>query len=102
MVCDGWHPRECRSRIAYDDSSADCLDNRELKRVLQSAHQALGRKVDLVGMDACLMTMLEVAYQIRDHAQILVGSEEVEPGDGWPHDRILRDLTPRPGMRAAE
>ena len=70
--------------------------------MLQSAHEALGRKVDLVGMDACLMTMLEVAYQIRDHAQVLVGSEEVEPGDGWPHDRILRDLTARPGMRAAE
>jgi hypothetical protein len=91
-----------RRGIAYDDSSADCLDNRELKRVLQDAHQALGRKVDLVGMDACLMTMLEVAYQMRDHAQVLVGSEEVEPGVGWPHDRILRDLTARPAMSAAE
>ncbi len=59
--------------IAYDDSSADCLDNRELKRVLATAHKALGRKVDLVGMDACLMTMLEVAYQLRDHAEVLVG-----------------------------
>jgi cysteine peptidase C11 family protein len=42
--------------IAYDDSAADCLDNRELERVLATAHRALGRKVDLVGMDACLMT----------------------------------------------
>ena len=66
----------------YDDRSGDCLDNRELKRVLGTAHQLLGRKVDLVGMDACLMTMIEVAYQIRDHAKILVGSEEVEPGTG--------------------
>ena len=88
--------------VTYDDSSADCLDNRELKRVLQDAHQSLGRKVDLVGMDACLMTMLEVAYQIRDHAQILVGSEETEPGNGWPHDLILRDLTARSAMSAAE
>ena len=91
-----------RRGVAYDDSSADCLDNRELKRVLQDAHQAFGRKVDLVGMDACLMTMLEVVYQIRDHAQVLVGSEEVEPGAGWPHDLILRDLTARPAMPSAE
>jgi hypothetical protein len=87
-----------RRGIAYDDRSGDCLDNRELKRVLGAAHQLLGRKVDLVGMDACLMTMLEVAYQIRDHAEILVGSEEVEPGDGWPYDAVLRELTAHPDM----
>jgi hypothetical protein len=88
--------------IAYDDSSADCLDNQELKRVLARAHRALGRKVDVVGMDACLMTMIEVAYQLRDHAQVLVGSEEVEPGPGWPHAAILGDLTKHPTMTAAE
>ena len=47
--------------IAYDDSAADCLDNQELKRVLATAHRVLKRKVDVVGMDACLMTMIEVA-----------------------------------------
>ena len=84
--------------IAYDDGAADCLDNRELKRVLATAHRVLGRKVDVVGMDACLMTMIEVAYQLRDHARVLVGSEEVEPGPGWPHAAILGDLTKRPAM----
>ena len=88
--------------IAYDDGAADCLDNQELKRVLATAHRALGRKVDLVGMDACLMTMIEVAYQLRDHAQVLVGSEDVEPGPGWPHATILADLTKHPAMTGAE
>ena len=88
--------------IAYDDSAADCLDNQELKRVLATAHRALGRKVDLVGMDACLMTMIEVAYQLRDHAQVLVGSEEVEPGPGWPHSTILADLTKSSTMTGPE
>ena len=41
-----------------------------------AAHRLLGRKVDVVGVDACLMTTIEVAYQLRNHAQILVGSEE--------------------------
>src|SRR5215467_1007312 len=88
--------------IAYDDGAADCLDNRERKRVLASAQRSLGRKVDVVGMDACLMTMLEVAYQLRDHAQLLVGSEEVEPGPGWPHAAILGDLTKSPTMTGPE
>ena len=70
--------------------------------MLATAHRVLGRKVDVVGMDACLMTMIEVAYQLRDHAQVLVGSEETEPGPGWPHAAILGDLTARPAMTAGE
>jgi hypothetical protein len=88
--------------IAYDDGAGDCLDNQELKRVLAAAHQRLGRKVDLVGMDACLMTMIEVAYQLHEHAEVLVGSEETEPGPGWPHAAILGDLTKNPTMTPAE
>lgn len=88
--------------IAYDDGSNDCLDNRELKQVVAHAHRVLGRPVDIVGMDACLMTMLEVAYQVREHARILVGSEELEPGAGRPHATILGDLVARPAMTPAE
>ncbi len=88
--------------IAYDDGAGDCLDNQELTRVLATAHRLRGRKVDVVGMDACLMTMIEVAYQLREHAHVLVGSEELEPGPGWPHAAILGDLTARPAMTAGE
>ena len=47
--------------IAYDDSASDCRDNLELTRVLAPADTVLQRPLDLVGMDACLMTRLEVA-----------------------------------------
>ena len=88
--------------LAYDDRSGDCLDTRELERVLATGHRLLGRKIDLVGMDACLMAMLEIAWQIRDHARVLVASEEIEPGTGWPYAAILRDLIARPSMSPAE
>jgi hypothetical protein len=88
--------------IAYDDGSSDCLDNRELQGVLAHARRVLRRPVDVVGMDACLMTMLEVAYQLRAHARVLVGSEELEPNDGWPWAAILADLVARPAMTARE
>jgi hypothetical protein len=91
-----------RRGILYDDGAGDCLDNRELTKALAAAHRVLARPVDIVGMDACLMTMLEVAYQLRDHARILVGSEEVEPGAGWPYVTVLGDLIARPTMAAAE
>ena len=88
--------------IAFDDDAQDFLDNIELKNVLAKITKRLGRKLDILGMDACLMSMIEVSYQIRDAALFTVGSQEEEPGDGWPYDRILRNLTANPGMSAKE
>lgn len=84
--------------IAFDDQAQDFLDNIELKKVLTSASKKLNRKIDIVGMDACLMSMAEVAFQMRDVADYSVGSEETEPGDGWPYDRILTALAATPTM----
>jgi hypothetical protein len=44
------------------------------------------------------MAMTEVAYQIKDYADIMVTSEENEPGDGWPYDTILAQLVSNPHM----
>src|SRR5512143_548059 len=69
--------------IAFDDDAQDFLDNIELKKVLARIAKRLTRKLDVLGMDACLMSMAEVAYQLRDSAGVAVGSQEEEPGDGW-------------------
>jgi len=94
-------PQEHRS-ICYDDTSGgDALDNRELRVVLAGICVLLGRKIDLLGMDACLMNMVEVAYQLRDSVNVIVGSEIEEPFDGWPYTEILTRLTVRPRQDAA-
>jgi len=84
--------------IAFDDQAKDFLDNIELKRVLAEIRRMLGRKIDILGFDACLMSMVEVAYQIRDAVALTCGSEEEEAGDGWPYDTILKALAARPSM----
>lgn len=84
--------------IAFDDTSKDFLDNIETKKVLSAVTKDLGRKIDILGMDACLMSMAEVAYQVRDSVDLTVGSEEVEPSDGWPYDTILKELVSKPEM----
>jgi hypothetical protein len=77
------------------------LDNRELRVVLAGICALLGRKIDLLGMDACLMNMVEVAYQLRDSVNVIVGSEIEEPFDGWPYTEILTRLTAKPRQDAA-
>jgi hypothetical protein len=88
--------------IAFDDNAKDFLDSVEMKHVLSGAKKLFGQKIDILGMDACLMNMAEVAYQVRDSCAITVGSEEVEPGDGWPYHKILGALAAKPKMAPSE
>jgi len=88
--------------IAFDDDARDFLDNIELKNIFSTVTSKLGRKIDIIGMDACLMNMVEVQYQLKDTALFCVGSEEVEPGDGWPYDKILSALAAKPAMTPEE
>ena len=47
-------------------------------------------RLALLGLDACFMNMAEVCYDIRDHADYVVGAQGFEPAFGWPYDRIIR------------
>ena len=84
--------------ICSDDVTGHSLDTIEVARILDVARKEIGRPLDLFGMDACLMSTLEVAYEVRANAGTVVGSEELEPGAGWCYDAILGDLTAAPDM----
>ncbi len=84
--------------VCWDDTNnGDCMYTQELRTALE----AVADNMDVVGFDACLMAMIEVAYEIKDEGSVMVGSEELEPGDGWPYDTILSDLVAAPTMTAA-
>jgi hypothetical protein len=93
-------PNEARA-IAIDCGSHDYLDNQELRSAIASG-MGKGRKLDVLGMDACLMNMLEVAYELKDVANFQVGSEQTEPGQGWPYSPILKQLAAKPAMAPAD
>ncbi|MDQ1300485.1 MAG: hypothetical protein QG637_403, partial [Chloroflexota bacterium] len=85
--------------ISNDDTAGDQLFNREIQdHLLQTLE---GRKLDLIGFDACLMGMVETGYAMRDIARVMVGSEELEPGDGWNYADWLRRLVEFPNMDTA-
>jgi hypothetical protein len=91
-------PDEGTRQICNDDGTGHSLDTIELGNVLAAAVKQVGQPLDLLGMDACLMSNFEVSYQVRDEAGVVVGSEDLEPGAGWPYERILADLTANPDM----
>ena len=88
--------------IAWDDnpSPTSSMSIPSLGEALSEIKGYLGKKIDIIGMDACLMNMIEVAYQIKDYADYMVGSESLEPSNGWPYDKILKDLEDNTTMDA--
>lgn len=71
----------------------------ELDQALEVAREQAGiDKFDLIGMDACLMSQLEVYAALQPHARVAVASEEVEPSLGWAYAGFLEALTSNPGM----
>lgn len=73
-----------------DETNQDVLYDSEIESGLKAALG--GKKLDVIGFDACLMSMLEVGYALRDVGDVLVGSEEVEPGPGWKYHDWLRAI----------
>jgi hypothetical protein len=96
----GWKDAngEILKGISYDDSSNNHITTAQLTIALAEIEKNLGKKLDVLGFDACLMQMIEVAYAVKDHAGYLVASEETEPGEGWCYDDIgkawKKGLTP--------
>lgn len=80
--------RSIRRDIGYDDFGSS-LDMPEIENVFRRAGINPGKKISILGFDACLMNMLEIAHHFRDQVKYLVGSQQTEPGDGWPYEEVL-------------
>jgi hypothetical protein len=81
--------------VSNDDDTGDKLYNRAIQDAL-GAHLNGGR-LDVIAFDACLMSMVETAYAMRGVSKIMVGSEELEPGNGWNYERWLKPLVDAKG-----
>ena len=82
--------------VSHDETNNDQLYNSEIQDALAE------EKVDVIGYDACLMSMVETAYAMRKAATVLIGSEELEPGTGWQYEDWLGKLCARPTMTPQE
>ena len=75
--------------IAWDDMTGNSLDLLEIRKTLLKVRKKQPNfNLAIIGFDACLMNMLEVAYQLRDLCGAVFGSEETEPFAGWPYHKL--------------
>jgi len=70
--------------VCWDDTTHNYLNNQKLHDALDYAcNNILKKKFALIGFDACLMSMVEVAHNIGQYSDLMVASQEVELGAGW-------------------
>jgi hypothetical protein len=80
----GWKP--AAYAFATDDSARDFLDNNEFESAMRAT---IREEYAIIGCDACLMAMVEVAHQLKEFGRYFVASQDNEAADGWPYRTIL-------------
>ena len=89
------------SGAAFDELyGLDSLDLAEMYQAFDAVWPADAEDpaLELVGFDTCLMATIDVAAVFQNFAKYLVGSEEVEPGNGWLYSGWLGALAEDPAM----
>ena len=87
--------------VLSDNSPGGFMTTADFGRALAQIRTALGRNIDVVGNDACRMTV-EMMYELHPYVDYFVGSEKDEPLAGWPYDSFLEAVAAGPSMTPIE
>ncbi len=106
----GWHFQDLLkinsaihiSDISYDESSGHHITTEQLGLAMNEIKGIIGHNADIYGSDACLMQMIEVANEMKESVDYFVGSQETEPGAGWPYETFIKKWTDAPTMTPSE
>jgi hypothetical protein len=72
-----------------DEKPVKALSIPRLGKILQ------GRQVEILGLDSCQMSTVEVGYEVRKSVSYLVASEGPIANTGWPYRQVLEALAER-------
>lgn len=86
--------------VCEDETNGDTLMSvHQIAKALKDIKDSnKGRGVDIVSCDACNMASVEMAYELRNVAPILLASETTVPYDGFPYQMFITQLMANPGM----
>ena len=78
-------------KVAEDQGSH--LTVPEIRKSIEDYREITGDPpLTMIGFDACLMGMFEIAYELKDQAEMIHGSEAYEPLEGWTYNHLLYKL----------
>ena len=75
--------------ICFDEIYKSYLTNAKIVKALNTVTKKIGKPIDLLGLDACLMAMHEFGVLVKPYCRMMVASQEVELGWGWNYATAL-------------
>jgi cysteine peptidase C11 family protein len=87
----------------HDEEVDDQLmSNGDLAEALITAQSLAGKNVDLLVLEGAIMAFMEVIYELRDAAPVLLASQSKIQPDGLPWEMIIETLGETPAMSNEE
>ena len=89
--------------VCWDQRTGNCLSLNDLNQAFSAVYNSApdNPPFEIIGFDACLMATYDTASAIYGFARYMVGSEEVEPGNGWNYTGWVGALAQNPAMGGA-
>ncbi len=95
----GWVKGTVSRGVSHDETDNDYLSfaGGEARALFKKMSDYIGRNLDIVGYDVCLVQMIENIDEAYGYADNVVASEKSEPGDGWDY-HFLQDVANNPAI----
>lgn len=101
MIVIGSHGGGWQGMGPDEGSGNSMLELPEIDAALAEARAILGiERFDIVGFDACVMGVTDVAVTLEPHADYVLFSEELIPGNGWEYTESIRAMQANPDWDA--
>ncbi len=71
--------------FGYDENHKDFLEISEFSAAFENSPFKGDNKLSWIGFDACLMGSIEIGDALKNYANFMIASEELEPGTGWDY-----------------
>jgi len=89
---DSFNSKSPLKAIAFDDTHGQYMSLPAFGRAIEN------KGLSVIGFDTCYGAVLEVAYQIRNNAEILIGSEGAILSSGWNYTSLFNDFINKPEL----
>jgi hypothetical protein len=85
-------PSEGVSGMMHDVISENHMSVADLGTAFRNAQAKTGKKIDVLAMPGSATNSLEVAYELKDQAKLLVGSQGISNGQSMPLAMVMNEI----------
>ena len=96
LVLYGHGPVVAGQNFLRTENPPSFLRLEDLRDVLSDYFGGDFKKLDILAFQNCVMNGIEVAYEIREQADWMIGSQGLVLATGWPYKNIMKTIVKQP------